>query len=296
MNDMAKTNVAILGLGIMGAGMANRLLSGQFSLAVYNRNREKALPFASLGALIASSPREAASRAQIILSMVADDVASREVWLGENGALAGVAPNSILIECSTLSVAWAKELAAASAKHGCQFLDAPVTGTKPHAASGELLFLVGGSAETVAAARPVFAVLGRDVVHLGPVGSGALMKLINNFLCGVQAASLGEGLAMINAGGLDRDKALSILTTGAPGSGIVKRVAERVTTDDFTPNFALRWMAKDLSYAVGEAAKSGISLQTAAAALSLFQNAIAQGHGDEDFSAVSKSPTKQPNS
>src|SRR5579863_8552409 len=285
---MSKTNVAILGLGIMGSGMANRLLSANFPLTVYNRHREKCNPFADAGAKIASSPREAASRSKIILSMVGDDAASRDIWLGENGALQGASPDSILIECSTLSEGWIHELASKAAERGCQFLDAPVTGTKPHAESGELVFLVGGPQETLDAARPVFSVLGRDVLHLGPVGSGALMKLINNFVCGVQAASFAEALAMISASGLDRATAVSILTGGAPGSGIVKRVADRAATDDFTPNFALHWMAKDLSYAVQNAADKGIPLQTAAAALSVFQQAIAEGHGDEDFSAVSK--------
>ena len=286
---MAQTNVAILGLGIMGSGMASRLLGAKFPLTVYNRNREKCIPFGNAGASIAASTREAASRAQIILSMVGDDSASRDVWLGEHGALNGAAPGSILIECSTLSGDWIHELAAKAAERGCRFLDAPVTGTKPHAASGELLFLVGGSAKTLDAARPVFDVLGRDVVHLGPVGSGSLMKLINNFVCGVQAASFAEAVSMISVGGLDRAKAISILTGGAPGSGIVKRVADRLATDDFTPNFALRWMAKDLSYALRDAAAAGISLRTASAALSVFEQAIAEGRGDEDFSAVSKS-------
>ncbi len=286
--NMSKPHVAILGLGIMGSGMANRLLSANFRLAVYNRNREKSAPFASAGAFVANSPREAASRSQIILSMVANDDASRDVWLGENGALNGARPNSVLIESSTLSGNWIQELASKAAERGCRFLDAPVTGTKPHAASGELVFLVGGSTETLDAARSVLTVLGRDVVHLGPTGSGALMKLINNFLCGVQAASFAEAVSMIDAGGLDRAKAMSILTGGAPGSGIVKRVAERVATNDFTPNFALRWMAKDLGYAVREASSEGISLQTAAAALAVFQKAIAEGYGDEDFSAVSR--------
>jgi 3-hydroxyisobutyrate dehydrogenase len=293
---MSKPRVAILGLGIMGSGMANRLLSANFPLTVYNRNREKAVPFADAGAFIAASPREAASRSEIILSMVGDDTASRDVWLGQSGALAGASPNTVLIESSTLSGGWIQELAAKAANRGCRFLDAPVTGTKPHAASGELLFLVGGSAEALNAARPVFSVLGRDVVHLGPVGSGALMKLVNNFLCGVQAASLGEAVSLIDAGGLDRAKALSILTGGAPGSGIVKRVAERVATNDFTPDFALHWMAKDLTYGLREASDKGLSLQTAAAALAVFQSAIAEGYGDEDFSAVSKSPKKRSNS
>jgi len=293
---MAQPRVAILGLGIMGTGMANRLLSAGFPLTVYNRNREKSAPFADAGAFVAESPREAASRSEIILSMVGDDAASRGVWLGENGALAGARPNAVLIESSTLSGDWIQELAAKAAEWGCRFLDAPVTGTKPHAASGELVFLVGGSAEALDAARPVFSVLGRDAVHLGPVGSGSLMKLINNFVCGVQAASFAEAVAMIDAGGLDRAKAVAILTGGAPGSGIVKRMADRIAARDFTPNFALRWMAKDIGYAIDDASKNGISLQTAAAALSVFKQAIAEGHGDEDFSAVSKSSKKRSNS
>ena len=285
---MSKPSVAILGLGIMGSGMANRLLSASFPLAVYNRNREKCIPFASRGAFLADSPRAAASRSRVTLSMVANDAASREVWLGEEGALNGAPPGSVLIESSTLSGDWIQELAAKAVERGCQFLDAPVTGTKPHAASGELVFLVGGSAEALDRARPVFSVLGRDVVHLGPIGSGALMKLVNNFVCGVQAASFAEAMSMVAAGGLDRAQAVSILTGGAPGSGIVKRVAERIAANDFTPNFALRWMAKDLAYALREASTKGISLQTAAAALAVFEQAIAEGHGDEDFSAVSK--------
>jgi 3-hydroxyisobutyrate dehydrogenase len=186
-----------------------------------------------------------------------------------------------------------QELAAKAAEGDCQFLDAPVTGTKPHAASGELLFLVGGSAEALDVARPVFSVLGRNAIHLGPIGSGALMKLINNFLCGVQAASFAEALSLIDAGGLDRTKAMSILTAGAPGSAIVKRMAERIAANDFTPNFALRWMAKDLAYALDGASGKGVSLPIATAALSVFQHAIAEGHGDEDFSAVTKSPERR---
>jgi 3-hydroxyisobutyrate dehydrogenase len=293
---MSKPSVAILGLGIMGSGMARRLLSAGFSVAVYNRSREKCLPFADTGAFVAATPSEAASRSQIILSMVADDHASRDVWLGELGALSGASPNSVLLESSTLSLAWVRKLAVHAAERGCRFLEAPVTGTKPHAASGELLFLVGGAAEVLEAVRPVFAVLGRDIIHLGPTGSGTLMKLVNNFLCGVQAASFAEALSLIDAGGLDRAKATSILTGGAPGSGILKRMTERTAANDFTPSFALRWMAKDLAYAIDGASSRGVSLPLATAALSVFQQAIASGHGDEDFSAVTKSPQKRMNS
>jgi 3-hydroxyisobutyrate dehydrogenase len=284
---MSNPSVAVLGLGIMGSGMAQRLLQAKFPLALYNRNRDKYHAFS--GAFQASSPREAASRSQIILSMVSDNRASRDVWLGEDGALSGASKGSLLIECSTLTVDWIQELATKARAQGCEFLDAPVTGTKPHAASGELLFLVGGSTDAFAMARPVFSVLGRDSIHLGPIGSGALMKLINNFVCGVQAASFAEAVSLIKAGNLDLTKATAILSGGAPGSGIVKRVAGRMAANDFEPNFALRWMAKDLAYAIECAAKREVSLRTASAALSVFEQAIAEGHGDEDFSAVTKS-------
>jgi len=285
---MAKPRVAILGLGIMGSGMASRLLSTGFPVAVFNRNPEKAVPFASAGAFVAGSPREAASRSDIVISMVADDIASRKVWLGDNGALAGATRGSVLIESSTLTVGWIKELSAAAAHRGFEFLDAPVTGTKPHAASGELLFLVGGSASALATAKPVLSALGRETVHLGPTGSGALLKLINNFMCGVQAASFAEAVSLIEAGGLDRAKAEAILTSGAPGSGIVKRAAASAAANDFTPNFPLRLMAKDLGYAIDEASDRGLALQTASSALAVFRQAITKGHGDEDFSAVVK--------
>ena len=286
---MSKPRVAILGLGIMGSGMAGRLLSAGFPVTVYNRNREKAAPFSSAGAFVAASPREAASLSDIIISMLADDVASREVWLGENGALSGASPGSVLIESSTLTVGWIVELAAAADERGCEFLDAPVTGTKPHAASGELLFLVGGSASALDKARPVLSVLGRDVVHLGPNGSGALLKLINNFVSGVHAASFAEAASMVDASGLDREKALSVLTNGAPGSPMVKTISARAAAGDLTVNFVLRLMAKDLRYAVEEAARRGLKLHTAASALEVFNYAIARGHGEEDLSAVIKS-------
>ena len=286
---MAKPAVAILGLGIMGSGMARRLLSAHFPLTVYNRGQDKSRTFVGTAAFLAATPREAASRAQIVLSMIADDNASRNVWLGEDGALAGVSPGSVLIESSTLSLDWVHELAGKAANRSCTFLDAPVVGTKPHAESGELRFMVGGSIEAVQTAQPVFSVLGREVVYLGATGSGAFMKLVNNFICGVQAASFAEALAMIDAAGLDRAEAIPIITEGAPGSGIIRRMVDRMASNDFTPNFALRWMAKDLTYAVRVASERGLSLQTAAVALSIFQGAVADGYGDEDFAAVTKS-------
>lgn len=272
----------------MGSGMAGRLLASHFPLTVYNRNREKTKPFQDAGASVAESPHDAAAQSQIVISMVADDNASRAIWMGVDGALAGAKPGSVLIESSTLTVGWIKELASAAGDHKCELLDAPVTGTKPHAASGELVFLVGGSDEALASARPILSVMSRDIIHLGPTGSGAVMKLINNFLAGVQAASFAEAVAFIKASGLNRDTAESVLTNGAPGSPLVKTISSRAKAEDFTPNFTLRLMAKDVGYALEEAGRNGIQLQTAASALAVLKQAIAMGYGDKDFSSVIK--------
>jgi 3-hydroxyisobutyrate dehydrogenase len=286
---MSKSHVAILGLGIMGSGMSGRLLSAGFPVSVYNRNREKARPFADAGAHLAISPKEAAARSEIVISMVADDVASRQVWLGENGALSGARSGSVLIESSTLTVGWIKQLASAAKERGCELLDAPVTGTKPHAESGQLLFLVGGSTRSLEIAKPVLSVLGRDVVHLGPVGSGALMKLINNFLAAVHTVSFGEALALIQSSGLDPKKAIPVLTEGVPGSPMVKRVAARIESGDFTPHFFMRLMAKDVGYALQEARERNVDLKTASAAFDVLAQAIAIGFGEQDFTAVVQS-------
>jgi len=285
---MSNPRVAFLGLGTMGAGMARRLLSSHFPLSVYNRNPEKTLLFAQSGAIVANSPKDAAQHADVVMSMVSDDVASRDVWLGETGALAGAKRGSILIESSTLSVGWVKELAGLAEQAELRFLDAPVTGTRPHASAGELTFLVGGSLTVLESVRPLLSAMSREVIHFGPTGSGAMMKLINNFICGVQAASFAEGLAMVDAVGLERDKAVRILTEGAPGSGVVKRVAAQLGVEDGELNFSVRLMTKDLSYAIREGSEKGLGLRTAKSALEIFKQAVETGLGDKDFSSVTK--------
>jgi 3-hydroxyisobutyrate dehydrogenase len=278
--------VAILGLGTMGGGMAANLLKAGFSLAVYNRTAVKAQPLVNAGARLASTPADAAKGASVVLSMLADDTASRNVWLGKDGALATADKGAILIESSTVSPAWVAELAAAALQHGAQFLDAPVTGSRTHAEAGQLSILVGGSEATLAAATPVLRAISKEIVHLGPVGSGAKMKLINNFLCGVQIASLAEALAWIERSGLDREKALEVLKTGAPGSPLLGAISARMAAQNYAVNFLLRLIVKDLQYAQNEAARCNVDLTTAQVARSLFEAAAAKGYGEVDMSAV----------
>ena len=283
---MTQPGVAFLGLGLMGTGMARRLLGAGFPLSVYNRTADTAAPLGADGARVASSPREAAVDAQIIVSMVADDAASRSLWLGERGALDGMSAGTIIIESSTVTPTWIAELAKAAEAKGVDVLDAPVTGSKVQAASGALRFLIGGSAAALERARPVLAAMGQTVVHVGPTGSGALLKLINNFLAGVQAASLAEALALIERAGLDLDTATQVLLDGAPGSPLVQTLLPRMIARDYTPNFHLSLMGKDLAYAAQEGERRGVHLSTARAALGDFERATAAGHGMQDFSAV----------
>jgi 3-hydroxyisobutyrate dehydrogenase len=276
----------------MGGGMANRLLSMGFPVSVYNRSREKTTNLADAGAFVADTPREAAARSEMVIAMVADDAASRNIWLGNDGALAGAVSGSLLLESSTLSVGWVKELNRAAAEKHCEFLDAPVTGTKPHAANGELFFMVGGSSLGFSRAREVLSALGREVLHLGPTGSGALIKLINNFVCGVEAAAFAEAMNLVTAGGLDREKCIAVLGNSALASPLIKRMLTSMESNDFTPNFPLKLMAKDIGYAIKEARACGVPLETAVPALEVFRRAGEMGLGEQDFSAVIKALAK----
>jgi len=266
--------------------MAGCLLKAGFPLTVYNRTAAKASRFADMGARIASSPAEAAVGANVVITMLSDDDASREAWLGRNGALAAASGSAILVESSTVSPGWISELANQASARRLNLLDAPVTGSRVQAEQGQLTFLVGGSEEALAQASPVLRAMSKDIVHLGPVTSGARMKLINNFLCGVQIASLAEAMAWIERSGLDREKALNVLNNGAPGSPLLRTVSARMTNRDYTVNFFLELMAKDLKYAGAEASKSGVNLESASAAVGLFRRAIQSGHGEQDMSSV----------
>ena len=280
-------SVALLGLGVMGAGMGQNLLKHGFPLAVYNRTRAKADPLAANGAQVADTPRAAARDAQIIISMVGDDVASRAVWLGDDGALAGARPDAILIECSTLSLAWVRELAGRAAQQNLPFLDSPVTGSKDAAEAGELRLLVGGDAEVLERVRPVLGAVSKRIDLFGPTGAGATAKLINNLMGAVQVVVLGEGLALAERAGLDLEQMVAFIINAAPGSPLVKGKAARMAHRDYADTqFALKWMHKDATYALRAAEEYGTPMPTLAAAREVYQLARNRGLDDADFAAV----------
>lgn len=266
--------------------MARRLLEQGFAVTVYNRNPEKSAALASAGATVAATPRAAAAKAEVIISMVSDDAASRSLWLGAEGILSAIQPGAICIESSSLSVGWVKELAAAVAAKDAEFLDCPVTGSKAQAPTGELRFLVGGPGGTLEKVRTVLEALSVEIIHLGPTGSGVLLKLVNNSLNGVQIAAFAEALAALERSGIDLPKALGVITNGASGSPIVKAVAPRMTARDYTPNFHLKLLAKDIGYAIGEGHCLTAPMTMAVNALKLFREAAAAGYGEQDMAAI----------
>ena len=276
----------MLGLGLMGGGMARQLLAAGFDVAVWNRSPDKAAALGEAGARIATTPADAATGADFVVAMLADDDVSRTIWTGQDGALAAMADGSIAIDSSTLTGPWVAELAATAAARGVRFLEAPVTGSRDQAAQGALRFLVGGDTATLADACPAFEAMGNAIVHLGPVGSAATMKLANNFLCGVQAASLAEAIALLEKRGLDMEQAMTILTDGAPGSPMVKGVGRRMIDRDYQPHFVVPLMAKDLGYAAQALADAGIISAIAQAARARYVEADEAGEGQRDIAAI----------
>jgi 3-hydroxyisobutyrate dehydrogenase len=275
--------IALLGTGTMGTGMAGRLLGAGYPLTVWNRNADRAAALVERGARRASSPNDAARDADVVIAMVADDDASRAIWLGESGALAAAKPGALIIESSTLTPAWIAELGTKATAQGCVFLDAPVTGSRAQAESGELRFLVGGDESTLERARGVLGVMGRAIVHVGPTGSGALLKLINNFLAAAQSASFAEAVALMEKSGLNLDLALPVLLEGAPGSPMLRILSQRILSRDATVHFSVALMSKDLGYAIAVGNEHGVPLEMAATTRQSFQRAVDHGLADRDI-------------
>ena len=246
---MAK--VGFIGLGRMGHGMAGRYLDAGFDVAVWNRSKSKAEDLIARGARWAASPAEAADGADAVVTMVADDEASRSVWLGENGAAAKMKAGSLAIECSTVSHQHALDMARELRGRGLIYIDCPVTGLPQAAAAGKLTLLVGADAADLDRAGPYLAPIGDTIRHFGAVGTGTVYKLINNLMGAVQIASLAEGIAMAEQAGLDMNLVAEAMATGAVASPQVIRHSRRMVARDFSgASFTSALRHKDAAYAV----------------------------------------------
>jgi len=245
------TKIAFIGLGRMGHGMAGRYLDAGFDVAVWNRSKAKAEGLIARGARWGSSPADAADGADAVVTMVADDEASRAVWLGEGGAAAKMKAGSLAIECSTVSHQHALDMARELRGRGLVYIDCPVTGLPEAAASGKLTLLVGADAADLDRAKPFLAPIGNVVRHFGAVGTGTVFKLINNLMGAVQIASLAEGIAMAEQAGLDMNLVAEAMATGAVASPQVIRHSKRMVARDFSgASFTSALRHKDAVYAV----------------------------------------------
>lgn len=245
------TKVGFIGLGRMGHGMAGRYIDAGFSVAVWNRSKAKAEDLIARGARWASSPADAADGAEAIVTMVADDEASRAVWLGKDGAAVTMKAGSLAIECSTVSHQHALDMARELRGRGLVYIDCPVTGLPQAAAAGKLTLLVGAEPADIVSAKPYLAPIGDVIRHFGAVGTGTVFKLINNLMGAVQIASLAEGVAMAEQAGLDMNLVAEALATGAVASPQVIRHSKRMVARDFSgASFTTALRYKDAAYAV----------------------------------------------
>jgi 3-hydroxyisobutyrate dehydrogenase len=245
------TNVAFIGLGRMGHGMAGRYLDAGFTLSVWNRSRAKAEDLIARGARWATSPEDAAIDADAVVTMVADDQASRAVWLSKDGAAATMKARTLAIECSTVSYQHALDLSRELRHRGLVYIDSPVTGLPDAAAAGKLTLLVGADAADLELARPYLVPLSSTIRHFGAIGSGTVYKLINNLMGAIQIAGVAEGLAIAEQAGLDMKLVLEALETGVAASPQVVRHSKRMAARNFSgATFTAALRHKDAAYAV----------------------------------------------
>jgi len=243
--------VAFIGLGRMGHGMAGRYLDAGFNVAVWNRSKVKAEDLIARGAKWATSPEDAAIDADAVVTMVADDEASRAVWLTKDGAAATMKAGTLAIECSTVSYKHALDLARELRGRGLVYIDSPVTGLPDAAASGKLTLLVGAEPADLERARPYLAPLSTTIRHFGAVGTGTVYKLINNLMGAIQIAGIAEGLAIAEQAGLDMKLVLEAVETGVAASPQVIRHSKRMVARNFSgATFTAALRHKDAAYAV----------------------------------------------
>jgi 3-hydroxyisobutyrate dehydrogenase len=283
------SRVAFIGLGRMGRGMAGRLVAAGHDVVVHNRTRDKAAELLTAGARWADSPAEAVAGVEAVLVMVSDDEASRSVWLGADGVLAGEpAPDALAVECSTLSHDWVLELAAAATARHLRYLDAPVTGLPDAAAAGQLTLLVGGEPADVAAAEPLLRELSVDRVHFGPVGAGTAYKLVINLMGAVQIAAAAEGMAMAERAGLDLGLVAATIAGGQAASPQVVRNTRRMVAGDHGSDvvFSGHLRRKDAAYGVRLAETLGIGAPFGRVALDGLDALVAAGLGDQNESSI----------
>jgi 3-hydroxyisobutyrate dehydrogenase-like beta-hydroxyacid dehydrogenase len=287
-----KPSIGFIGLGLMGKPMAGNLLKAGYAVTVWNRTASRAEELIAAGAKLAKSPQEVAANCEVLITIVSDPPALEEVLWGKGGAgggaLAGLKPGAIYMDSSTVSPELARKVAAACATKKVRFLDAPVTGGDWGAKKGELVFMIGGEAETIKEAEPVLGAMGKKWFHLGPNGAGQTIKLAMNSILALQVEALAEALSLVTAAGLSGEKLVEVLQSTMARSGVLDVKAQNFLKQDYTPSFPLRLMLKDLTLALELAKQVGITLPATTAVRATYAHVEESATEDLDYSGVLK--------
>jgi 3-hydroxyisobutyrate dehydrogenase len=279
--------IGFLGLGIMGSRMAANVRRAGFPLTVWTHTPGKAQRWASEhDAVAVQTPAEVARASDIVVSMVVDGAQVAAVLLGDDGVVHAAAPGLLCVDMSTIAPADTRRIAAALAEHSVQMLDAPVTGSSPRAQDGTLTIMVGGPPADFARARPLLETMGELIVHVGELGQGEMLKLINNALGAANAAALAEALLLARATGVDLDAFERAVAAGSGASAQLALKAGPMRSHDYTTLFKTEHMLKDVRLCLEEAQAAGVPFAAAGHARDLLTATIGRGYAERDYAAL----------
>jgi 3-hydroxyisobutyrate dehydrogenase-like beta-hydroxyacid dehydrogenase len=285
---VAMTSVGVIGLGIMGAGMARNIARAGHELVVWNRTASRAQPFVDAGAKLAASPAELAARVDVVLVCVSDTPDVEQVLLGSDGVSSGGRAGLVVVDASTISPVATRRFAEQLAAQGIRLLDAPVSGGSEGADKGTLAVMVGGDAADLAIARPVLEAIGSTVTHLGAVGSGQTCKLVNQVLVVVNMLAVSEAMLLAQAGGLDLTTTIAAVQGGAAGSWMLSNRGPQVAARDWRPGFTIDLQQKDLRLVLELADELGVPAIATAQVSQLYRAVQAAGGGGDGNHALVK--------
>ena len=288
---MAK-KVGFIGLGMMGNPMSKNLLKARFELTVWNRTKSKMDEIVALGAKPANSAKEVAQQNEVTITMLTGSQDSEEVILGKNGVLEGMKPGAVVIDMSTISPAMSKRIAAEVAKKGCKMLDAPVGGSVGVATNAALTIQVGGEKQVFEAHRDIFAAMGKNTFYMGENGMGCYIKLVANAIMGTNMAVLAEGMCLGAKAGIPTDTMLEVLKNSGAASRTLEIRGPNMVKGEYKAQFMLKLLFKDLGQALDTAAMDSVPLPIVSLARQIYAQALVDGKGDEDFSAVAATTEK----
>jgi len=280
--------IGFIGLGTMGSAMAANIVRAGFPLTVWNRTVGRAPELADLGATFAATAAEVAAASDIVVVCVSDTPDVEAVLFGPDGVTAGAREGSLIIDCSTIAPSGSWNFAERLDGRGLVFVDAPVSGGSEGARNATLTIFVGGHERDVERARPVLTAIGRTITHVGPIGAGQAVKAVNQVILAGAYLGVAEGIVLAMKAGLDAQQVIDALGAGAAQSWVLANRSRRMVDNDYPLGFKLALHRKDLGIALGLADQLGASLPLAALTAALESGLIAQGHGDEDMSALAR--------